>query len=235
MTKYLDIHQRVKLFLAGSVTVDDLDDLVLNGINAALIALLLYLPNRKATKISIDSIGDTSPSFFTVKLPSDVYQVDSVFDNFDKIWLKHLVIKGGDVLEASQVPSWFEYPQGYLSLTPKRLDDRLNDIKDLVIFYFSNWDYIVATQSGNTTIEPYDDASDIELQTPPFADNAIVYYACAYCLTSSATNTSSLRQYDTRIDSGTPTDNPVKDIANLMMLRFSNEVKTFPVIEKAVK
>jgi hypothetical protein len=152
-----------------------------------------------------------------LELPSDVYLVDAVMDESENFFLKRLSMAPGPVGNASY-PEWFEYPSGYVTLS---LESTAESYK---VFYFTNWNEVVTTGSGTS--------SDM-MDTPPFTDLAIVYYAISYCLGSAATQTSQLRQFNTKIDSGNPEDNPLKEMSVMMMQRFLNEVKLMPSIEKA--
>lgn len=207
MSKYLDIHQRVRDYLkASAVTFPD--KMILDGINAGMKAVLPWLPKRKvATCI-------TSGSY--VELPDDVYLVDALYSSKDAYWLKHLSLKSGPAIKIEQA-MWIEYPNGFVTLTSDTYDGSYIDV-----YYFAPW--IEATTSGSLTEN---------LDTPSFADLALIYYACSYCLGSSAMQSSQLRQFNTKIDSGSPDDNPLKDMSMVLMQRFMNEVKTFPLIERA--
>lgn len=207
MSKYLDIHQRVRTYLKAS-NVTFTDQLVIDGVNAGLSALMPWLPNKK--------VASCLTSGSLVSLPDGVYLVDALYLPESSYWLKHLSIKTGPS-ENLAYPSWFEYPNGYVSLSDDSIDGKYVDV-----YYFTNWTEI--TTSGSNTDN---------LETPPFANLALIYYAASYCLASGAMQSSQLRQFNTKIDSGTPEDNPLKEMSIVMMQRFMNEVKTFPPLEKA--
>lgn len=210
MTKYTDIHQRVRNLLKGTEATYP-NELILDGINSASKALLPWLPKKKVEYITV-----TSGSL--IELPFDVYRVDAVYSEQDSFWLKKLSLTSGNAI-ASTYPMWMEYPSGFISLSLDTYEG-----VPLKVYYFSTWDEIV--------IEDFN-ASEEVLGTPAFADLAITYYACAYCLTSAATSTAQLRQFNTKIDSGNPEDNPLKEMSNLLMQRFMNEVKLFPTVDLA--
>jgi len=207
MSKYLDVHQRVRQYLkVSSITFSD--QLLLDGINAGMKAIVPWLPKKKVAQCL------TSGSM--VALPDDVYLVDALYSPDNSYWLPHMTIRSGPAPSAS-LPMWMEYPNGYISLTSENLDGKYLDV-----YYFSDW--VEATTTGSATES---------LDTPSFADLAIVYYACSYCLVSGAMQSSQLRQFNTKIDSGNPDDNPLKEMSIVLMQRFMNEVKLFPPIEKA--
>jgi len=182
--------------------------MILDGINAGINAIMPWLPKRE-----VQSIVVTGGSL--IELPSDVYQVEAVYSRSDNYWLEELAIKPGS-LGSPSVPKWYQYPSGFITLTLDRADETMD------VYYFTNWQSI--TTSGSPTEN---------LETPQFVDVALIYYACSYCLASGAMQSSQLRQFNTRIDSGNPEDNPLLQMSNVLMTRFLNEVKMFPKIERS--
>lgn len=209
MSKYIDIHQRVRTLLKGGAGTYS-DALILDGINAGLNAILPWLSKRAVEQ----GIVVTSGSL--IDLPDDVYLVDAVYSQTDGSWLKHWSITPGATLPSN--PLWVEYPSGFLTLT----SDCTDEVMD--VYYYTTW----------TEVESSGSAVD-NLDTPPFADLAIIYYATSYVLASSAVSAAQLRQFNTKIDSGSPDDNPLRDSSNMLMQRFMNEVKLFPALERAQK
>lgn len=227
MSKYLTLHQRVVAILNSAVqpNIGDLDSLVLESINSALTAIVPWLSKKSIATLEIDRSGlPENTSFPIVKLPSDVCQIVSIYDPTDRVFLIPFSIDKnviGIPLSSTEYPLWWEYPMGYISLTPERLLEK-PEISQLVILYTTTWNQI--EDVGET--HPWNDQT-LLMETPNYADNALIYYAASFCLMTASASTSSLRQYDTKIDSGTPTDNPIKDMSNLLMQRFLNEVKLF--------
>ena len=193
---------------ATSVTYSD--EIIRDGINSGCKAILPWVPKRAVEYITV-----TSGSL--LELPSDVYLVDAVMDPDSNFVLKRMSMTPG-AIGSAKYPEWFEYPSGYITLSLESTAERYK------VFFFTNWSEVVTTGSGTS--------SDM-MDTPAFTDLAVVYYAISYCLGSAATQTSQLRQFNTKIDSGNPEDNPLKEMSNLMMQRFLNEMKLMPVIEKA--
>lgn len=213
MSKYIDVHQRLRTFLKGSSGTYP-DQILLDGINSATVAILPWLPKE----MTANGIIVTSGSL--IKLPDDVYYVDAVYSVTGEQWLKHWSINPGATSARGTVvvPQWVEYPEGYLTLSCDYSDNTVN------VFYHGLW--TAATTTGSATEN---------MDTPSFADLAIIYYAASYVLNSSAVSSAQLRQFNTKIDSGQPVDNPLKDMVNLLMQRFMNEVKLFPAFERAQK
>jgi hypothetical protein len=133
MSKYTDIHQKVRMFLkATSVTYSD--EIIRDGINAGCKAIMPWVPKRAVEYITV-----TSGSL--LELPSDVYLVDAVMDESENFFLKRLSMAPGPVGNASY-PEWFEYPSGYVTLS---LESTAESYK---VFYFTNWNEVVTTGSG---------------------------------------------------------------------------------------
>lgn len=209
MSKYIDVHQRVRTLLKGSAGTYS-DALILDGINAATNAILPWLSKRAIEQDIVVTSGSL------IELPDDVYLVDAVYSKTDGKWLKHLSITPGITLSSG--PLWIEYPHSRLTLTSDYTD------KSVDVYYYAKW---FEVESSGSAID--------EMDTPSFADLAIIYYATSYVLVSSAISAAQLRQFNTKIDSGNPEDNPLRDTSNLLMQRFMNEVKLFPALERAQK
>lgn len=210
MSKYTDIHQLVRTFLKGGTGTYS-DQVILDGINAATHAVLPWLSKRATQK----GIVVTSGSLVT--LPDDVYLVDAVYSQTDEKWLRHWGINPS-INTLPLDPMWIEYPNGFLTLSLDATDDVVD------VYYYTSWTEV--TTSGSALAN---------MDTPPFADLAIVYYAASYVLASNAVSAAQLRQFNTKTDSGSPDDNPLRDTSNMLMQRFMNEVKLFPSLERAQK
>lgn len=193
---------------ASSVTYTD--ELIMDGINAACKAILPWCSKR-----AIETVTVTSGSL--IELPSDVYLIDALYASQDAIWLKRFSIKSGLAFPTALSPVWYEYPSGKITLSLGTYDGVPIDVH-----YFACWSEI---ESAGSPLA--------EMDTPSFSDLAVLYYAVSYCLASAATQTSQLRQFNTKVDSGNPEDNPIKEMSVMMMQRFLNEVKLMPTIERA--
>ena len=213
MSNYIDVHQRLRNFLKGSTGTYP-DSILLDGINSAMIAVLPWLPKERVAN------GITVTSGSLIELPDDVYYVDAVYSVTEGQWLKHWSINPNATSARGTVvvPQWVEYPEGYLTLSCDYSGNIVN------AFYHGLWTEVTTTGSDTA-----------KMDTPSFADLAIIYYAASYVLSSSAISSAQLRQFNTKIDSGQPVDNPLKDMVNLLMQRFMNEVKLFPAFERAQK
>ena len=90
--------------------------------------------------------------------------------------------------------------------------------KGAKVFYIASWDL------------PDDESK--RLDAPDTTLGAIVFYACSYCLLQQAAGISTIRQYNTRVDSGAPTDNPTNEMSNFFLRRFDIEMSRLPIMTK---
>ena len=149
-------------------------------------------------------------------LPTDLLEILTVFDNNSDVGVflpKLRLVPGAKMIDYSFQNSWF-YLNGTLSF-----GSDLGD-KGAKIYYIASWDL---PDDETDTLEPPDNTL-----------GAIVFYACSYCLLQQAAGISTIRQYNTRVDSGQPTDNPTNEMSNFFLRRFDIEMSRLPLMTKEV-
>ena len=212
MTTFRDISARILRVLADTDGTQYDTDLLLDGVRAALEELLHWVPKQAVTTV----VGDGTSTAFV--LPSDLYQVVSVWDSESGRFIPQATMSAGQYpggnLESNQ--DWTEYPEGSLSLA-----NALEDGETLVVYYNAKW---VSPSSANDDIE-----------TPSWLHRAIVFYAASYALLKRATAGANVGQFDLKtVDSGTPPMNPMKDMSTYFYDRFLQAMKTVPGRRKGV-
>lgn len=200
----------VENLLSSAMQSTNASDLVFDGIVSAHRAILPYVPNIKETTIS----GSDGRMFV---LPDDVFSVESVYDPTTTSVLDKARLTPGSRWGSSNSSEaqWLSIPNGYVSLN--RTLPSGGYILGLV--YSALWE---------APSEPSD--TDFVLTVPDYAIFGMALFAASYVLAVLSTDTAQLRQYNTRVDSGNPTDNPVQNSSEFFKRRFIEEMSRMPTI-----
>lgn len=155
-------------------------------------------------------------------LPSDLIDVESVWSTRVGAFLPKSVLRIGNKLENVWGNAWFLYPSGKITFIAD-----LNSEERLTVFYSAYWTHVSEADeesdlSGNYT----------QLEPPNTCLEAISLFAASYCLLSQANQTAMIRQYDTKVDSGTPIQNPIKEMSQYMLQRYQVELDKLPKMDK---
>lgn len=209
MTTYGDVRGRVLRLLKDETGSQFSSELVYDSVLAAHRAILPWVPKFQTATY-------TSSGSDVFALPSDIYRIESVQDD-----------SGVFLAKATMAPSiqntslrknvWIDYPTNHISFVSE-----VPAGDNFTVYYQAYW---TEPSSG----------SDSLIEVPRHAEVGLVYYACAHTLLSKSTAAASLRQFNNKVDSGTPTDNPVKDMVELFMARFHQEMKTMPSFTRATQ
>ncbi len=174
-------------------------DLLLDATRAALVAA-----TGRLWKASVSSIAGVSGSAL---LPDDFIEVEGILD-----------LEAGKFLPENSITPlgyWSEemitgnaymlYPEGSITF-----------VEDLPsagasLYYTASWN---EPTSGS---DPMD--------TPDYANTALSFYCASYCAASKSVTTADIGQYKVKVDSGTPTDNPLIDLSNFLLNRFNIEIE----------
>ena len=207
MTTYADVVYRLDRIIAGVETQVE-DELKHDAICAALDAILPWHGKRSIQDIS----GDGELSSFD--LASDLYEIDAVQLNSTGEFLPSAMLSSGLFRGDNSAGGndWIEYPSGVLSLSKV-----LGSADSLTVYYRAHWDK--PTSKDDTTFV---------FTTPEYLDKPLIYYASAYCISPQAITTATVRQYATKIDSGTPIHNPLADSAVFLLRLFHDLMNSYP-------
>lgn len=178
-------------------------DLVADSVNAALIAIT----SRQWKNTFVDVPGDNT--VFTADVPSDLLEFEGIYDNYYKQFIPKTQFTVNGTQFNTWVNAWYIYPSGTITF--------LNAIQAGVrIFYSTYWTVLT-------------NDSDV-LETPNFCQNALTYYAASQCALSKSGQTASIRQFNTKVDSGTPDDNPLLQQSMNFLKRYEREMATIPMM-----
>ena len=191
-------------------------DALLAGIHASLDAILPWVWKKQVQAL------DTSSDGYTFTLPSDFLQVDGV-----AIKTQHLNViviypsaPRMQLFEAGRIPDddapfFLMYPQGSISFSYK-----IDLTAGAKMFYAGTW------------MKPTTD--ETVLETPFYAFTALTYFAAAHCLLGRAVATANVRQYATKVDSGTPDDNPLLQASTYLQRMFEMAAQRLPSMPHGV-
>lgn len=189
--------------IAGSgVTADAL----LSGIQAALRALTIKQWKPSSVVIPVDEAGVSD-----IETPADFISVEALFDEENQIFLPRLLFSAGSSLVQEEQNAWIDYPYGKISfMTSMTLGGKM--------YYSAHW--TVPTLDTDT------------IEAPLVAMNYLSLYATSYILMGKASAQAEIRQFATKVDSGTPVMLPAKDLSHYFLQRAEIELKNVPNMQK---
>lgn len=204
----------VENILSSSIGNSNVSELIFDGLISGHNAILPWVPNYKETTIS----GSDGRKF---TLPDDVYSVEGVYDPTTTIIYEQASLSKGNAwgLSTSNDIYWYPIPTGYISL-----NRTLTSGTELGIIYRGMWN--VPSSISDT---------DFVVTVPKFAIFGVALFAASYVVAVLSGDTSALRQYNSRIDSGTPTDNPVQNTSEFFMKRFIAEMGRMPALQRIME
>lgn len=209
MAKLSEVRDMVLRLLSDDGTQFDAD-LTLDAISAAHKAVLPWI--FKQAKATLAGDGDIT----AFSLPSDCYRIVSVYDDDEGLFVpKGAMGPGTSPADNVNINNdWVEYPKGYLSFANA-------PAANIVLHYGAYWS------------EPATD--ETELEVPDCLLTPIVLYAASYSLLQKASSASNIRQWNVKIDSGTPVMNPMRDSSQYLLERFKIEMSTLPITDKGTQ
>lgn len=212
MTEYSEISARVLRLLDDPTGAQHGVDVVYDGFIAAQKAILPWVPKMARSVLTIGADG------YTLTLPADLYAIQSVqeVDTGEFIPRSTMIPKTAQP-QGSTLTEWMNYPIGYIRVFPEK-----DEGEEFVLYYIAYWN---APEDSTDTY--------FELECPSVCHQALIYYTAAHCLTPRAVGAAGIRQYNLKVDSGTPEDNPLKDAIEYLRNLFFQEMKLMPPYMKA--
>ena len=188
------------------------EDVVYDAVVAAHDAILPWVPNFNEVELTTGS----DPDLF--ELPDDVYELQAVqLVDDNKKFIPQATLAAGTARGNTLAENdWTESPRGYLSLA-----NDLTEGDTIKVYYLARWP--VPTSSSDTSFE---------LVVPRHAWQGIIYYALSVILSPKIMDTATLGTFKSKVDSGNPEHNPLKDNANWFRSLFLQEMKMMPPYQK---
>lgn len=179
--------------------------LLLAGCHAALIAIA-----NRYWKTAVFEIPASSTEK-TIDVPADFISAEAIYDNTLNQFIPKTFFQVGQSISGSTQNSWIDYPQGSIVFSnPLKTGGKL--------YYSAHWEL------------PLLDADTIE--TPDICLTFLKFYAVSYCFLRKASGQAELRQFATKVDSGTPIMLPAKDMSDLFLKRSEFEKQNLPIRQK---
>lgn len=190
-------------------------DLLTDGVLESLIAILPWV--SKESTLTLTGDGTT----YEFSLPSNCAEVQALWSESAQSFLPMAGLFPGTPWahgegSAIEPNSWVEYPHGQLSLAAPPFAG-----EKLIVFYTAYW-----PEPANTTDT---------LAVPAYALPGITYYTAAYALNPKATSAANIRQFNTKIDSGTPIQNAMVEMGKYFMARFVESMNSCPSRQRGQK
>jgi hypothetical protein len=202
------------------------DALLWDATCGALDAILPWCPNQKYDVL-------TSGSGSEIELPSDCYEVEAVVDIYSGIVLERAILVPGKSRPTANVAKrspydWMEYPRGFLnfSITPEGPVGTTVDETGVVtsgsgrefgVYYKAIW-----PKPANSSDDSF------AMPMPQISRTGMIFWASAYAVTASGVVSSQIRQFNTKVDSGTPEDNVLEETVKHLRALFIEEMNRLP-------
>lgn len=214
METYGSIKTRVLRTLNDPSSRTHGDSIVYDAVAAAHMALMPWVPKPATATLSSGSDG------ILLSLPADLYAIQALQLVSSGEFLPRSTLTPRSIRHSEgTVIDWIDYPYGYVSLS-KSYDEGT----EFKLYYLAYWNQ-PASENDTTFV----------LEVPRMAHQGLVYYACAHCLCPQSVNSANIRQFNLRIDSGTPEDNPLKVEAQRFLDLFHHEMKLMPPYQKVTQ
>ena len=191
-------------------------DALLAGIHAALDAVLPWVWKHQVFELN------TSTDGYQFALPGDFYQAEGVVEaiTISNNFLVHGRYAPMETFRARQLPDpgqnyWLLFPQGKITFSWK-IDLKIG----ARMYYAATWN------------KPTGDSEALE--TPEYALTALSLYAASHCLLGKASAAANIRQYGTKVDNGSPEDNPMLTMSTYFLKAFEIAAQKFPVIPRGI-
>lgn len=194
------------------------DALLYESVINAFDAILPWVPNQAIADL-------TSGSGMDMTMPDDCYRIEAVYDLEDGLVLERTHITANKQMpKQSQTTrtgpyNWVEYPKNHINFLQIPYSNVGAGVegRDFRVFYIAYWD------------KPTDKDDDTFVLTFPVSALAgVLYWAAAHCLVPGATVSSQIRQFNTRVDSGQPTDNVLEQEIKFLRGMFLDEMNRQP-------
>lgn len=199
------------LFLLDDPSAEGYSDTVIcDALNSAQDALLPWVP-----KLGISTIVGTDVTNYI--LPSDFYEVQSILDtsgqSLNKATLSPNTYHG---LSTDAINDWILYPTGYISFSKPVATD-----VSYTLYYTARYTEVSMPLALETVLEP-----------PGWTAAALSYFAASVLLVPQAVSAATIRQFNTRVDSGTPEQNPMQKSVTFLQSLFLIEMNRNPKYQK---
>ena len=163
-------------------------------------ALRAFCSHTAFTNIYRATVGESH----SLLLPSDFLEMHGVKAVAKGLLMYHYPAIPDD---AEQALGWYEFPMGTLQLPTYQ--------GAVEVYYYAYYPEVTGDPEQNIPI-------------PLWAIRPIIYMTCAYIATPGMISDGRLNQFNTRLDSGTPEDIPLKILIDFLRKQYEIELGKFP-------
>lgn len=185
-------------------------NLLKDSIHAALDAITVRLWKPAILEITTSTEEAVAESN-SYDLPTGLIEVEAVYDEHLTSFIPKIDMLVGENILDPTGNAWYLYPDGRITFVTAVSDS-------MKVFYSSLWS------------KPVNDEDALE--PPGISLTPIILYAASYCMLPSSVTSSNIRQYNTKVDSGRPVDNPRAEQSNFFLRRFEIALQQIPKMQK---
>ena len=213
-TTYGEFKKKVIRLLGDEVQLTDpisgaqtSSDSLQDAVHAALSAICNRYPKSFSYQLTPGS-GETFPRT-DFSIPSDCIDIEGILDHTNSLFLPQIEI----MVDQSPYGTHSHLGNAWECFNNKflKFETALIGTEIYMVYYSGMWNV------------PSDDGDVID--PPDFMIPALTMYATSYCHLAAASSAGNIRQYATKVDSGTPTDNPLKDLSDFFLKRYETEMQ----------
>lgn len=188
-------------------------ELQLDAICAAHDAILPWQPKTEIANLAGNSV------LTVFALPTEVYEVEACVvrssgENLPQAFFIPGKFRGAGL---GATNDWLEYPHGQLTFSKAIPAGETYDV-----YYTAHWSHPDSTWADTMPLEP-----------PEFVMVAMSLYAASYAILPAAVSVSEVRQWATKVDSGTPEHNPMQKSSDYLLKLFIAEIGRHPRHQRA--
>lgn len=184
------------------------EELIYRATLGAINAVMPYCPKPKVETITGDGLLDS------FELPSDIYKLEAIQDVSAGLFLDRAILAPGQARNANNRSpiNWLEYPRGYMYFS------RIPELSAVYRVYYQTYYNVPSSSSDDSFV----------FETPKSAMFGMLYWAMAHCIVPGSISSAQIRQFNTRLDSGTPVDNVLEASARFCRALFIDEMNRQP-------
>lgn len=196
-------------------------ELLADAVEAALSAVCSRLPKSFAVSYS------NGASF---ALPVGLIDIDGILDSATGVFIPQVQVRANEGTFSNPNTSG----NGWMLYCPPTFDPGVDENGGVVtlIGNIPSDKSVTVYYTGNWPVPSKD--SDV-ISTPPILITPLALFGASYCIIQDASRAARLRQYNTKVDSGVPTNNPLIDQSNFLLKRYEIELTKVPMRTSGVK
>lgn len=190
----------------------------LSAWNWAQRKLAMHTPQEKIVYPTIDADGRSAI------LPPDLLGIRQIYDADEKRWMRPKPArstKAGSIRYDDDDLAQFFLWGGKLYF-----EQEIDASHALTMYFWAYWPEVLYEMDGETLVLTQD-----KIFTPPWAELALCHLTAATCLIPGAIDAAIQRQYNIRIDSGTPLDNSRAAMAHEHVWWWNYLVDSVPPVD----